>query len=616
MTVRKEGCPSSALHEHPARLLLWAAWFGLLTGLAEVLLLAIKKYVLHGYVHEGLHVVWTAPIAGIFLFSVAGFIFFLIMWRWPRLIVLRFVAFVFAFLGCLSSLLLIKQLSVYAVLLLACGLAVQMTRLITRHLQAFNLIVRCTTGGLVVLLGALAAGVYAWPGTFNERPISVTLPPSSTEAPNVLLIVLDTARARNFSVHGYDRPTTPQLERWLAKTGVRFERAIATASWTLPSHASMFTGRFPHELFADWTKPLDTTYSTLAEVLSANGYLTGGFVANTVFCSRESGLSRGFAHYEDYVISPGQIVLSSSIGRAITENISIRRFVGYYEDFNRKTAAQVNQAFLDWLSRNDRRPFFVFLNYFDAHSPYLPPGPFDVIFGSNKPRGNPRHEPGWQWSPLEIQAELDAYDSAIAYLDHQLGLLFEQLQKRNVLANTLVIVTSDHGEEFGEHGVMDHSYSLYLPVLHVPLLISFPSHVPAAKSVRAPVTLRDLPATVIDLLDINQKSDLPGLSLARYWESTREPDSTALSPILSEVNAVSASDLPDWYPVTRGDIKSLIANRYHYIKNGDGQEELYDFEHDPWEKQDLAASEEGQRLLAPLRTTLHTILARNQRSER
>ena len=115
------------------------------------------------------------------------------------------------------------------------------------------------------------------------------------------VIVWDTVRAGNLSLHGYGRRTSPSLER-LAARGVRFDQAFATAPWTLPSHSSLFTGRWPHELTADWRVPLDETYPTLAEYLAAQGYDTAGFVANLDYCSRETGLSRGFAHYEDYPI--------------------------------------------------------------------------------------------------------------------------------------------------------------------------------------------------------------------------------------------------------------------------------------------------------------------------
>lgn len=444
----------------------------------------------------------------------------------------------------------------------------------------------------------------------SPRRALAKLPPAPPGAPNVLLVVLDTVRAMNLSLYGYPRPTTPRLER-LAGRGVRFELAFATAPWTLPSHASMFTGRYPYELSAGWDDPLDATYPTLADLFGARGYLTAAFVANTRYCSWESGLDRGFIHYENYLVSPGQIVLSSSLGRTIANNQRLRRLIGNYEVLGRKTAPKVNADFLRWLSRKGRRPFFVFLNYMEAHYPYLPPPPFDTKFGPRRLRLNPWLEHGWKWTPEEVQTELDAYDGSISYLDHHLGLLLDELERRGVLGNTLTIIVSDHGEQFGEHGVMRHGNTLYLPVLHVPLLILLPSRVPEGASVREPVTLRDLPATLLDLLGIEGGPRFPGSSLARFWAggSTRAPEA---SPLLSEVGAIPSQDVPASYPISRGGMKSLLEERWHYIRNGDGREELYDFRSDPLEQRDLSGTAEGRRTIERRRGSLEAIVGKSR----
>lgn len=603
----------SAGREQALRFLLLAAWFGVLSGLVEVSILAVKKFLLHRLVPQGPEVAWMAPLADVLIFAIPALLLSLVARRWPRLATLGMAAFVIAFLGFLSPLLILTWLNKYTGLILAAGLAVQTARLIAAHPDGFYSLARRTLRWMVVLVLGLAIVAQGWP-RLAERHALATLPPAPPDAPNVLLIVLDTVRAQSLSLNGYARPTTPQLER-LARAGVRFDRAIATAPWTLPSHASMFTGRFPHELSADALRLLDSTYSTLAEVLSVRGYLTAGFVANLFYCTRGSGLSRGFLHYEDYPASPGQIVLSSSLGRALITNNRLRRVVGYYELLNRKDAATLNRDFLRWLSRADRRPFFAFLNYMDAHAPYLPPKPFDAMFAPSKPWRKPFLGAGdrltrrW-WSPPEVQAELDAYDGSIASLDQQIGQLFDELERRGALTNTLVIITSDHGEELFEHGLMSHGSSLYRPSLHVPLLISFPSRVPQGKTVREPVTLRDLPATVVDLLKLEGGTPFPGSSLARYWVGARDPGKGVIDPPLSE--ARGRPWRPEWFPVHKGDMQSLVDARYHYIRNGDGREELYDFENDPWEKRDLAGSEVGSRVLTRFRTSLRTILARSR----
>ena len=150
--------------------------------------------------------------------------------------------------------------------------------------------------GLVL---ALAGFVFVGEWLKLARESGRPLPPANS--PNVLLIVLDTVRADRLSLYGYERPTTPNLER-LSKRGIRFDRARATAPWTLASHASMFTGHWPHELVTEWMTPLQGNLPMLAEYLGAHGYATAGFVANVLYCSQNSGLARGFTHYEDYIL--------------------------------------------------------------------------------------------------------------------------------------------------------------------------------------------------------------------------------------------------------------------------------------------------------------------------
>ena len=145
------------------------------------------------------------------------------------------------------------------------------------------------------------------------------LPPAGS--PNILLVVLDTVRADRLSLYGYERPTTPNLER-LAKRGIRFDLARATAPWTLASHASMFTGHWPHELVQEWMTPLQGNQPMLAEYVGAHGYATAGFVANVTYCSQNSGLARGFTHYEDYVLEKLAPLRTSGLVEQTTTMIS------------------------------------------------------------------------------------------------------------------------------------------------------------------------------------------------------------------------------------------------------------------------------------------------------
>lgn len=619
-----------------------AVSFAVLTGLGEFAFLFIANYVLHRYVYYwGAYLLWATPLADLIVFTFPAMILSLIAWRWPKAVSLHLVVGVFAFLGFSSLLFLYTALQRVAVLILAAGLAFQTGRMASTHPQVYYGVLRVLMGWVGFLkfgysntgskqeaekkpetasdmltrrqflfsagttIAGLALGVSAV-GDLVEKVSTLSLSTPAPKSPNVLLIILDTVRARNLSLYGYSRATTPQLEK-LAQNGVVFDQAVATASWTLPSHASMFTGRYPHQLSVSYDHGLSRTYPTLAEILSANGYETAGFVSNVWYCSKESGLNRGFNHYEDFVMSFGQILNGSSLVRTVSSEEGFRRAIHWYDELGRKSAAEMNSMLLNWLGGRDRsRPFFAFVNYFDAHEPYLPPKPYDTLFGPRISRVNPRHNIAWKWSPQQIRAEENAYDGSIAYLDNHVGILFNTLQDLGDLENTLVIIASDHGEEFLEHGVTDHGYSLYWLSLHVLLTLFYPGRIPSGVVIQQPASLRDLTTTVLDLAGIQNQDRFPGVSLSRFWEKSAGSQNLAQGPLLSEVRYTPG--YPKWYPVTRGDMKSLVFENFHYIRNGDGSEELYDFMNDYLEKDNLVRSPASQSILKYLRKDLESII--------
>ena len=279
----------------------------------------------------------------------------------------------------LALLLHIPRLYPLAYLLLACGLTCRAARGFDPLAPGFRRIVRLSLPVLLIAVGALIGLDYRQVASAERRALA-GLPPAIPGSPNVLMIVLDTVRADHLSPYGYHRDTSPNLAR-LAARGVRFEQARSTAPWTLPSHASMFTGRWPHELSARTGHPLDATYPTLAEVLSRKGYAAAGFVANTHNGNGWYGLDRGFARYEDFYrnteVSTTEILLSSSLGRSLVKSGPGGRILRYLSGGSpysaRKDASMINRDALSWLSGREGRPFFVFLNYYDAHGPYVPP---------------------------------------------------------------------------------------------------------------------------------------------------------------------------------------------------------------------------------------------------
>ena len=502
-------------------------------------------------------------------------------------------------------------------MILACGLAAPLGRLIEARARGFRKLVRVSLPLLIGGVGALA-GLRYYQVTQAEQWALANLPAARRGSPNVLLVVMDTVRADHLSLYGYGRDTSPNLIR-LAQRGVRFEHARAATSWTLPSHASMFTGRLPHELrvFAD--RPLDATYPTLAEFLRDRGYMTAGFVANTRFCNSWYGLGRGFLHYDDYyanntVVSFSEAFRSAALGRRILQVAFAERNVRSGDTNRRKDAAEINDDFLSWLGGHGERPFFTFLNYYDAHDPYVTPEGFDRHYGARpttpadfelleSPHVDERLASGKGVTAREIALVHDAYDDCLAYLDEQLGRLFDELDRRGVLANTLVIVTADHGEHLGEHRIYGHGQSLYRPEVHVPLLIAYPAGAPAGRSVRGPVSHLDLAATVVERLGLADQSPFPGRTLARFWDHHAPgwADPTA-EAVRSELIRGRKPNLEfRWPPVLRGPMQSLVADGKIYIRNGDGVEELYDMEADRAEVHDLVASADGRLALERFR---------------
>ena len=281
---------------------------------------------------------------------------------------------------------------------------------------------------------------------------------------------------------------------------------------------------------------------TLAEYLASRGYQTAGFAANTNYCTYESGLNRGFAHYDDYPLTPLSLLGRTVPGSWILKNII---FGGDFVDWKwirlqSRDARGINDAFLDWLrARRQDRPFFAFLNYFDAHDPYVPPPKFSGRFGI-RPASMRDFQLLTDFSHLkstvsarDVVMARDCYDDCIAYLDDQLGRLLDSLKSQGLLDQTVVIITSDHGESFGVHGVFGHGGSLYLDEVAVPLVILLPGI--AADVVADPVSLRDLPATVVDQLGLTAGSPFPGHSLSTLWQSLPGRSAAETSPAFSEL---------------------------------------------------------------------------------
>ena len=572
-----------------------AVWFGLLTGVIQVLIEGITRHGFDRFTWSSRDVIWMAPTGHAILFPLLGVPLVLLAFFFPKQLPFGWVVGSFAFLGAYSLLLPYLQIARYAIVLIGLGIGVRTGQLMGREPARWS--PRLHRMGIALLLGVvlLGVGVRGRRALVERRGSSL----AAGSAPNVLLIILDTVRAASLSVYGYPRPTTPEIARW-ADRGVVFDRAFSTAPWTLPSHGTIFTGEYPEHIIGDWVTPLHLSDNTLASTLRERGYATGGFIANMIYTTHQSGLAAGFNYYDDHRVSLRQIILNSSLGRlqvwrVLADNLSVRGALktlltarnwklGSGPGSDRKRGDRVTTAFLEWQRELGDRPFFAFLNYFDAHGPYRSPKPYQTLFGT----------------PDET---INLYDGAIAYLDHQVGSLLTELERRRLLDHTIVIITADHGEHFGEHNLTGHANSLYLPLLHVPLIIQYPGKVPAGSRVAQVVSLRDLAATILELS--GTKGNLPGNSLVHLWDSVEvRGSSIAMAQVSKRINPDSA------FPNSQVPLKAIVEDSFHYIVDGDGREELYAYRSDPAEASNLAATTHGQLRLPLLRARLARILER------
>jgi arylsulfatase A-like enzyme len=250
--------------------------------------------------------------------------------------------------------------------------------------------------------------------------------------------------------------------------------------------------------------------------------------------------------------------------------MSVLGKLGRYREFPRVRAPSINERLLRWLGNRPARPFFAFLNYFDVHEPYDPPPPFDTMYD---PVGDliwrQKGQDTTDYTPHELEQLRARYDGAIAYLDDQLGQLLQEMSSRGALENTVVIITSDHGEALGEHGGIGH-FGLQWRTLHVPLVVLDPHGGPAGRRVEVPVSLRDLPATIADLVNLDD-SPFPGTSLRWRWEMG-SGDVTAIDPIMSEAD---------------GGGRSVVLGPWHYVDWPGQPPRLYDYGNDPLEERNL-----------------------------
>ncbi|MGO8702837.1 MAG: sulfatase [Candidatus Brocadiia bacterium] len=326
---------------------------------------------------------------------------------------------------------------------------------------------------------------------------AVAAEPQPAPRYNLLVISIDTLRADHLTCYGYNRDTSPHLDQ-LAREGVLFENLTAVTSWTVPSHMSMLTSLYPSVHGVPAVGKLGESVPTLAGCLAKAGYVTAAFVTGPAL-GHEFGFNQGFQSYDDFTVSATRRTGAGDVA----------------------TNPGITDLATKWLQKHSQENFFLFLHYWDCHYDYVAPAPYDKKFDPGYK--GPENGRGIGWRKTEMTAHISImdlahlvalYDGGIAYTDEHVGKVLQLLQDLGLSEKTLVIVLSDHGEGFLEHGLLTHGNSLYEEAIHVPLIMRLPGVLPAGKRVAGNVSHVDLMPTALGLLHQACPSRIQGIDLS------------------------------------------------------------------------------------------------------
>ena len=454
-----------------------------------------------------------------------------------------------------------------------------------------------------------------------------------TSLPNVLLIVMDTARAKTV----YDHPEVMPNVHEIAQEGTTFTNAFSTAPWTLPSHASMFTGRYTsgHGTHARSTR-FDPEYPPLARRLDDAGYRTAAFSNNT-WIAPEFGFGQGFDQFSTWLkVVDGGVDLEEiargkdglveqglAVGKSLFRRDGHRTFLNaVYAKFLKErydSGARLNNwKIRRWLTEHGdgEEPFFVFANYLEPHLDYDPPGEFRTRFlPADVDRADLDGVNQDPWAYICDQVSMDRtdfealralYRGELNYLDYRLGNLYDHLDESGLLEETLIVIVGDHGENIGEHGLMDHQYCLYDTLLRVPLLVRYPEAFPPGERFDGLVEVRDLFPTILQAADqsvtdpaasdesLQQALDDGGREYVFGEYAAPRPSMEALEERVGDVP-------PEVREYDRA-LRSIRSEEWKLIQASSGETELYDVAADRDETNDV--SDEAPDTVASLSGTL------------
>ncbi len=564
------------------------AWAATIFGLLEGVVLCISRVdpLIHAAHKVSTSILWVAPLVDLPLFllvAVALFVGLRLAWKRLGTRSLLIAYGLFVFLGIYTVVSAPRKIQPIGAAVFSLGVAVAFCRKLKSSEERLTAYLRRRLVWMPLLIVAASLGVFGFQ-RFQEAWWVRSLPPAPAGATNVLIVVLDTVRADRFA--GFAQSSlTPNLNQ-LAAEGVSLENAWSTTSWSLPSQASILTGHYPHEHGADWPSlRLGKKYPTLGGFLAARGYVTGAFSGNAAWVTPEY-LGRGFLRFDVYQLE--DLARRTVHGRKIDK---LLEKVGYHSAGRGKKAPKLNAQFLRFLDDYRGRPFFAYLCYMDVNQ---------AFHDRKLNHGDPKQVPA--------QAIIEAYDRALIVLDAQIGELFSELRRRGLLENTLVVVTSDHGESFGgdetnDHNPEGHGTSLYREQAAVPLFVIYPGKVPAGRRSSRSVSIYQIPATITRLLGLVD-SPFPGEPLSVSWEQEGAPEQRN-SSLLAELRDLDAKTIA----------QSVVNGHWQYIHHPNDMkqirkgEALYDFAADPLEKENLAGAARSQSLVARMREDLQHLLS-------
>lgn len=415
----------------------------------------------------------------------------------------------------------------------------------------------------------------------------------SSNKPNIIFIALDTLRSDRLACYGYEKNTSPNIDRF-AEKGILFENAIASSCWTLPSQASMFTGLFPSEHGAtDEHLYLDGKIPTLAEILKADGYSTLAYSADNGWLTNATNITRGFDYIEKF---PKPKSIFRRIHWEARRRLG-RKHVPYSERVIRGAKDMIRE------NVNQNKPFFLYIDLMDTHMPYKPgkkfmkkfgldnADPSEITFLQDKFQQYRAKPESLNESRLDLLNRL--YDASVATVDKRLRPLFRFISSKKLRENTVVIITSDHGECLGEHGLLGHWFSLHDTLLKVPLIISWPSRLKPAR-ISQQVQQRDLFYTILDLTghsgdesrnnEVLKNSYLCAIERGGQFNKYAFAEHAYPKMNLEHVRKYNPSFNDQKFVCKKQAIRS---DQYKYIWYGSGSEELFDLKKDPDETENI-----------------------------